>query len=123
MKIFLSAVAAVLLLAGAVLAASVDGKWTGQMAGRNGQTREVTFNLKSDGDKLTGTMAGPGGQEIPISDGTVSGDNASWKIKMEFNGNSVTLVYKGVVSGDEMKLTTGREGGSQTRETTLKRAK
>ncbi len=122
MKIFLSAIAAVLLLAGAVLAASVDGKWTGQMTGRNGQAREVTFNLKSEGDKLTGTMAGPGGQEVPISDGTVSGDNASWKIKMEFNGNSMTLVYKGVVSGDEMKLTAGREGG-QMRETTLKRAK
>jgi hypothetical protein len=122
MKVFLSAILVAAMFVAVAAAASVDGKWTAQMPGRNGQTHEATFNLKADGDALTGTMAGPGGQALPIFDGKVNGDTVSFKIKMEFNGNSNVLNYNGKVSGDEMKLTIGREGASQTREVTAKRA-
>jgi hypothetical protein len=33
----------------------VTGKWTAQVPGRDSQTREQTFNLKEDGEKLTET--------------------------------------------------------------------
>ncbi len=51
-----------------VTAADVSGKWMAQVPGRNGQMRDTTFNLKADGDKLTGTMTGPQG-DVEIKDG------------------------------------------------------
>ena len=41
------------------VAADVTGKWVAQVPGRDGQSREVVYNLKADGAKLTGTMSGP----------------------------------------------------------------
>jgi hypothetical protein len=117
---FLLAAMAV-LLAMTASAADVSGKWVGQMPTRNGDTRETTFNLKADGDKLTGTMSGPQG-EIGIKDGMISGNNISFKVALEFNGNSFVLVFKGAVSGDQIKFTRGREGAEQTQEFTAKRA-
>src|SRR5262245_38332736 len=85
-------------------AADLDGKWTAQVPGPGGQTREQTFTFKVEGDKLTGTASGRQGDN-PISDGKISGDEISFTVKVNFNGNDVTLVYKGKVSGDEIKMT------------------
>ena len=107
----------VLLLAAAAFAADVTGKWTGQVPARGGETREATFTLKAEGDKLTGTMSGPQG-ERPISDGKITGDTISFTIE----GQRGKQVYTGTVSGDEIKFK--REGGQgQPREFTAKRAK
>jgi hypothetical protein len=104
-------------------AADVNGKWTAQVPGRNGQTREQTFTFKVEGDKLTGTVSGMQG-DTPISDGKISGDEISFTTKLSFNGNEVTLLYKGTVSGDEIKLTRSRQGGDQPgQEFTAKRVK
>jgi hypothetical protein len=102
------------------LAADVSGKWTAQVPGRGGETRETSFNFKVDGDKLTGTMSTPQG-EVPISDGKVSGDEISFTVSMNFNGNDVKLLFKGTVSGSEIKFTRQREGGSRVQEFTAKR--
>lgn len=119
----LTAVLCVLLLTAAMtlLAADVSGKWVAQAPGRDGQTREVTFNLKADGDKLTGTVSSPMGDR-EISDGKVNGDEVSFSVAMEFNGQAVKVLYKGKVAGDEMKLTRQREGSERTQEFTAKRA-
>lgn len=104
------------------LAADVTGKWTAQMPGREGQTREVTFNFKADGDKVTGTMSGRQGQEIAISDGKVSGDTLTFTVTMEFGGNTVKQNYTGKIAGDEIQFK--REGGQgPAREFVAKRAK
>jgi len=110
-----------LLAAVAAFAADVSGKWVAQVPGRNGQAREVTFNLKADGGSLTGTVSGRGGDN-PIADGKIDGDNISFTQTMEFNGNSVKLIYKGKISGDQIKFTREREGGEgQAAEFTAKR--
>jgi hypothetical protein len=110
------------LLTLTAMAADITGKWTAQVPGRNGQAREATFNLKADGNTLTGTVAGPRG-ENPISDGKIDGDQISFNQTMEFNGNSVKLLYKGTVSGDEIKFTRSRDGGdAPAQEFTAKRA-
>jgi len=110
-----------LLAAMSAWAADVSGKWVAQVPGRNGQTREVTFNLKADGGTLTGTVTTMRG-EAPISDGKIDGDNISFSQTLEFNGNSVKLMYKGTISGDEIKFTREREGGrGQGAEFTAKR--
>jgi hypothetical protein len=80
------------------------------MPGRGGQMQEVTFNFKVDGDQLTGTVAGPRG-ENPISDGKIEGDSISFTQVLNFNGNEMKILYKGKVSGDEIKFTRQREGG------------
>jgi hypothetical protein len=104
-------------------AADVNGKWTAQVPGRGGQTRETTFTFKAEGEKLTGTVSGMQGDN-PISDGKISGDEISFTVKVSFNGNEVTLLYKGKVAGDEIKMTRTRQGGDQPgQEFTAKRAK
>jgi hypothetical protein len=110
------------LLALTALAADVTGKWTAQVPGRGGQTREATFNLKADGNTLTGTISGPRG-DTDISDGKIDGDQISFTQTLEFNGNTIKFLYKGTVSGDEIKFTRTREGGEgQAQEFTAKRA-
>ena len=103
-------------------AATIDGKWVVQMQGRDGQTRETVYNFKADGDKLTGTVSGRGG-DTPISDGKISGDEISFTVVRSFNGNEFKMNYRGKVSGDEIKLTTEGRGGRGPQEMTAKRAK
>jgi hypothetical protein len=111
-----------LVFAFAALAADVTGKWTAQVPGRQGQTRETTFTLKADGDKLTGSMTGFQGNEIPIADGKVDGDTVSFTTTIERGGNTIKQTYTGKVAGDEIQFK--REGGQgQPREFTAKRAK
>src|SRR5262249_8620847 len=98
----------VLSLALAVWAADVTGKWTAQVPGRNGNMRDVTFNLKSSGDSLTGTMSARNG-DVPISDGKVSGDSISFTVTLEFGGNTVKQMFNGKVAGSEIHFK--REGG------------
>jgi len=111
-----------LLAAVAAFAADVNGKWVAQAPGRGGETREVTFNLKADGNQLTGSVTTQRG-DVPISEGKIEGDDISFAQVMEFNGNQVKLLYKGKVSGDEIKFTRQRDGGQgRTAEFTAKRA-
>lgn len=97
------------LLAVMVWAADPSGKWTGEMAGRNGQKREVSINLKADGDKLTGSVGGRMG-DTDITNGKVDGDTIKFDVVREFNGNSMTMHYTGKVSGDSIQFTVAREG-------------
>ena len=93
-------------------AADVTGKWSAQVAGRDGQAREQVFTFKVDGETLTGTVSGmPGGSDAEIKDGTVKGDDLSFKVVRSWQGNEVTMLYKGKVSGAEISFTVTREGG------------
>lgn len=119
---FISLVALLGILVFSAAAAGVDGKWTAQVPGRQGNTQETTFNLKADGDKLTGTVSSRRG-DVQISDGKIDGDNVSFVTVMEFNGNQIKILYKGKVSGDEIKFTREREGGEgQSQSFTAKKA-
>jgi hypothetical protein len=101
-------------------AAEITGAWKAEMPGRDGQTREVTFNFKQDGDKLTGTTSGRGG-EIPISDGKISGDEISFTVVREIQGDQVKMLYKGKISGAEIQFKMQREGSDREREFTAKK--
>jgi len=105
-------------LAIAVYAADTTGKWSFETQGRNGPMTQ-TLSLKQAGSDLTGTLAGGRGGEVQISDGKVDGNNVSFTVVREFQGNKVTIKYNGVVSGDEMKLTI--ETGRGPQEVTAKR--
>jgi hypothetical protein len=108
-----------------VRAADVNGKWTAQVPGRQGNTQETTFTLKVEGDKLTGSVTGRQG-ETPITDGKVSGDEISFTVTRQRQGNTIKQIFKGKVAGDEIKFTRTTEGGQGNRppvEFTAKRAK
>jgi hypothetical protein len=122
MRIAFLAIGFVLLGIVFVCAADVTGKWTAQVPGRGGETRETTFNFKADGETLTGTMTGRGG-DVPISNGKISGDDLSFNVTMNFGGNEIKFTYKGSVAGDEIKFTRTREGSDQSQEFVAKRAK
>jgi hypothetical protein len=118
-----------LILAGlvatvAIWAADVSGKWTAEMQGRGGNTMTITMNLKADGDKLTGTVSGRRG-ESEISDGKVDGDNVTFSVVREFNGNKFTQNYAGKLDRDTIHFTIKSEGGmgdGQERKMDAKRA-
>lgn len=106
----------------AASAADVTGKWLASIAGRNGQAREQSFNFKADGAKLTGTVSGRQGAETTIADGKIDGDNISFVVKMERNGNTIEQKYSGTISGDELKIKRQGAQGAAT-EFTAKRIK
>ena len=113
-----SSLAALALAATSLFAADVTGKWVGTMQTPNGD-REMVMNLKADGDKLTGKVSGMRG-DTDITDGKVSGDNVSWVVVRNFNGNEMRQEYKGKVTGAEMKLSISF--GERTMEVTAKKA-
>lgn len=91
-------------------AAGIDGKWTAEVPGRQGNTQTTTFNFKAEGEKLTGTMSGRQG-DIAITDGMIKGNDLSFTVVREFNGNKITIKYVGKLAGDEIKFTRTMEGG------------
>jgi hypothetical protein len=132
-----------LVVAFVAMAADITGKWVAEQPGRNGgPARQITFDLKADGATLTGTMTGGMGgggrrggggggggaaatpQAREISDGKIDGNNISFTVKVEFNGNTMVSKYEGTLSGDELKLKVNREGrnGPTTSELTAKRS-
>jgi len=112
MKVKILLIGAVVLLAlTAAYAADVTGKWVAETQGRNGPT-QVTFTLKADGAKLTGTvLQGAQGEPTEITEGKVDGDNISFVVVRNMGGNEFKLTYKGKVSGDEIKFTREFGGG------------
>jgi hypothetical protein len=128
MKKLLAATLFVALTSVAALAADFNGKWTAEVPSRQGGTMTNTFTFKVDGAKLTGSMSTQQG-DVDITNGKVDGDNVSFDIVREFNGNSFTLSYAGKADGaDSIKFTrtfkaAGGDGqGPPPQEFTAKRA-
>jgi len=81
---------ATLLLFGCALvclaAATLTGTWKGVLITGDGSSYPVTYNFKTDGNKLSGTAESPMGHYI-IEDGIIKGDTI--KFKVEANGEDV----------------------------------
>jgi hypothetical protein len=109
-----------LLIAGLAFGADVDGKWTGTIAGMDGNNITITYTFKAEGNVLTGSSIGPDGNAIPIKDGKIDGDKISFSIVLDFGGQEMKLDYNGVVAADQIKLTF--DMGGQPGEIILKKA-
>jgi hypothetical protein len=96
-------------------------KWTVTF---NDQKREMTLNLKLEGDKLTGALV-RGDQKTPIEDGTYKDGAIAFKVTRERDGQKFVIKYTGKVSGDTIKGKTEfeRNGEAQSREWEAKRSK
>ena len=100
------------------------------MPARNGgQERTLTLTLKTEGEKLTGKLSSPGRQgnvmETEITEGKIKGDEVSFTVVREFNGNKMTSKYNGKVTADTIKgkVETDRQGQAQSRDWEAKRVK
>lgn len=98
-----------LLLATAAWAADVTGTWKGDVSSPDGNTFSLTYTLKQDGTKLTGTVLGPQGDPLPLDNGKVEGDKISFSVKVDMNGGMV-FSSEGTIKGDEITLKTKAEG-------------
>ena len=115
-----------LLLAGSATAqdkkADPTGKWTWTSAGRDGATRTNVLVLKLEGEKLTGTVSGRQ-QDTAIEEAKIKGDEISFQVTREFNGNKMVSKYTAKIAGDTMKGKSSfdRNGEVQEREFEAKR--
>ncbi len=102
---------------------SVDGKWVGEVQGGRGP-QQVALTLKADSGKLTGTVTAGRGGEVPIEEGTISGNALKFKSKQMGRGGEVVLDWSGTLKGDEIAMSRTAESGraqGQAQEFTLKR--
>jgi hypothetical protein len=100
--ISLAGVAALLLLAGTLLAADVTGTWTAAIDTQIG-VQNYTYTFKVEDGKLTGTAKSQFG-ETKITEGSVKGDEISFVENLDFEGTPLKIVYTGKVAGDEIKF-------------------
>ena len=112
----------------AVQAAPADGTWTWSAPARGDRPERIsTLTLKTEGDKVTGTISGRQNQEgIKISEGKVTGEDISFNVSAERGGNTFVQKYTGKVSGDSIKgkiAFTTRNGEERTRDWEAKRKK
>ncbi len=104
------------------------GTWTWTTPGRNGgPERKSTLKLKLDGDKLTGNVSSPGREgavnETAIADGKVKGEDVSFTVTREYNGNKMVQKYNGKLSAASLKgkIEFERNGEAQSRDWEAKR--
>jgi hypothetical protein len=107
----------ILLWAGFAFGADIDGKWAGEIVGQN---MPISFTFKADGTTLTGVHV-VNGQETAIKDGKIEGNNISFTVTLDMGGQEAKIPHKGVLSGNEIKMTYEMMG--QSGEILLKRAK
>ena len=102
-------------------AADVTGTWKGSMETPQG-AMENTFVFKADGEKLTGTISMGQFGDAEISEGKLDGDNLTFAVVRNFNGNEFKLVYKGKLKDNQILLNITIPGRDITFDMTLKKA-
>ena len=71
----------------------------------------TSITLKAAGEDLTGTVEGMRGGETEISDGKVRGDDISFTVLREWQGQQFKMIYHGKMKGNVIHFTVSREGG------------
>jgi hypothetical protein len=106
------------------LPAVVTGKWQAEFDTQIGKQKYI-YDLKADGDKLTGRAIGDIAGEksdTEIKDGKVNGADLSFAELVKFQEQEIRIDYKGTVAGDEIKLTR-QVGDVATEQLVAKRVK
>ncbi len=100
----------------------IAGKWQAEFDTQIGRQKYI-YTFRVDGDKITGTAeAEVMGEKLKteLKDVKLAGEEISFTETLDFQGNAITVTYKGKVSGNEMKLTR-QVGEFATEELTARR--
>ena len=81
--------------------ASVVGSWDVTIDSPQGQ-RTVLMVIKKDGEKFTGAMKSPQG-ERPLDSVAVKGDEITFVMTRQVQGQDMVITYKGKIAKDSMK--------------------
>lgn len=99
---FLGVLAALALPA--LSAETAAGKWLASVDA-GGMAMQLTFDLKTEGEKLTGTMSVEGAPMAPaVITGTVKGEDVAFKADVDMGGQALSINYKGKLKGDQLTL-------------------
>jgi hypothetical protein len=104
-----------------LLAADAAGTWKGSFD-FNGTTVSLTFNLKTNGAAVTGTIDGLPTEASEIKEGKVDGDSITFWSMTEYQGSPVKLVYHGKIAGDQISFTMGTDDGGWSTDLVAKRS-
>ncbi len=117
----------------ALYAASIDGKWVAEVKGKANKKRgggeqitTITFDLKSSGGALTGTVdAGVrrNAGAMQITDGKIDGDSFSFTTFQKGRKAKADQkwTWKGTLQGDELRGDRSRDGARRSMPFTAKR--
>jgi hypothetical protein len=94
-------------LAWALSAGDLSGIWSGQLEDRNGDSQDLSFRFAQTGDTITGKMYGDN-ESTPIADGKIVGNQITFTVTNELNGQISKFVYTGTINGTEIELTRER---------------
>jgi len=90
--------------AAVVFAADVTGTWTAAFDTQVGK-QEYTYVFKQEGTKLTGkAISAFAKAETTITEGSVNGDDITFVEDLNYEGMPLHIVYKGKISGNEIKF-------------------
>jgi enterochelin esterase-like enzyme len=92
---------------GSVAAAEVTGVWKAEIDTQIG-IQKYTYTLKQDGGAVTGKAAADiGGEkhEVEIKEGKVEGETVSFVETFDFQGNEISITYRGKIAGDKIQFT------------------
>lgn len=79
---------------------AADGKWQLTINTPFGAQQSV-LNISTSGASLSGTQSAASGDEKPIEEGKISGDQISWKASIS-KPMAMTLEFSATVQGDSM---------------------
>jgi hypothetical protein len=99
--VFMS-IALLFALVASALAADTSGTWKASFDTQIG-VQNYTYTFKVEGSKLTG-HAKSEYADVDIQEGTIKGDDITFVENFDFQGMPIRIVYKGKISGDEIKL-------------------
>jgi hypothetical protein len=103
-------------------ASSIDGKWKTEFDSQVGK-QTYTYELKADGEKLTGKAIGEsqfGKFDTAITEGKITPDGVSFVEMLKLPDREIRIDYSGKLSGDSLKLTR-KVGDFATEEIVAKR--
>jgi hypothetical protein len=103
LKRILTTSALVLLYASSACAADVSGIWTGTLTDRNNDPQDLSFRFTQKGETLTGKMYGDN-ESTTVSAARISGNQITFSVTTELNGQITTFKYTGTMDGDHMEL-------------------
>ena len=115
-----------MILAASVVFGAVDisGKWQAEFDTQIGK-QNYTFTFRVVGEKLIGIAESEimgEKHKADLKDVKVVGEEVSFVEMLDFQGNAISISYKGKISGDEIKFTR-QVGEFATEELVAKRLK